>query len=207
LAGGEGPRQRGVTEASSTVLGRRPGADQRNFPGYARRVLNLLLIKDSAQAGVSGITCGGRLISKLIKQTILPKCAQVLKHRRSQSAQTRQHDPCPAGRRPTDDASARTGGGLPRRLRAPEGGGQRQEPWPTRPGGDPRVTPPTVRWRPAGAAAHPWRRRPALGNSGLWAEDRATVGRMPVEAHHSKTVWQDCPANKRLATEYSRNVL
>jgi len=89
LAGGEGLRQQGVAKASSTVLGRRPGPDQRSFPGYARRVPNLLLIVDSAQAGVSGITSGGRLISKLIKQTILPKCAQVLKCRRSWSAQTR----------------------------------------------------------------------------------------------------------------------
>jgi hypothetical protein len=124
LAGGEGPRQRGVAKASSTVLGRRLGTDQRSFPGYARRVPNLLLVMDSAQAGVSGIMCGGRLISKLIKQMILPKCAQVLKRRRSQSAQMRQHDPCPAGRRPAEDASARTGGGPPRRLRPPEGRGQ-----------------------------------------------------------------------------------
>jgi len=138
LAGGEGPRQLGVAKASLTVLGRRPGADQRNFPGYARRVPNLLLIVDSAQAGVSGITSGGRLISKLIKQTILPKCAQVLKRGRSRSAQARQHGPCAAGRRPTDDVSARTGGDSPRRRRAPEGGGQR-------PGGDLRMMPPPGR--------------------------------------------------------------
>ena len=47
----------------------------------------------------------------------------------------------------------------------------------------------------------------SAGDPGLWAEDRATVGRLLMEAHHLKTVWQDCPANKRLAAEYSRNVL
>ena len=86
----------------------------------------------TAQAGVSGNTGGGRLISKLIKQTILPKCVQVLKRRRSRSTQTRQHGPCVAGRRPTDDVSAGPaetlqGDGAP--LKAE---GQRREPWPPR---------------------------------------------------------------------------
>ena len=47
----------------------------------------------------------------------------------------------------------------------------------------------------------------SAGDLGLWAEDQATVGRLLMEAHCLETVWQDCPANKRLATEYSRNVL
>ena len=45
------------------------------------------------------------------------------------------------------------------------------------------------------------------GEPGLWAEVKATVGRLLMEAHCLETVWQDCPANKRLAAEYSRNVL
>ena len=53
----------------------------------------------------------------------------------------------------------------------------------------------------------PLETKAGAGDQGLWAEDRATVGRLLMEAHHSKTVWQDCPANKRLATEYTRNVL
>ena len=44
-------------------------------------------------------------------------------------------------------------------------------------------------------------------NLGLWAEDRGMVGRPLMEARYLKTVCQDCPANKRLAAEYSRNVL
>ena len=47
----------------------------------------------------------------------------------------------------------------------------------------------------------------SIGDPGLWAEDRGMVGRLLMEAHHLKTVWQDCPANERLAAEYSRNVL
>ena len=47
----------------------------------------------------------------------------------------------------------------------------------------------------------------SAGDPGLWAEDRGMVGRLLMEAHHLKMVWQDCPANKRLAAEYSRNVL
>ena len=47
----------------------------------------------------------------------------------------------------------------------------------------------------------------SAGDPGLWAEDQATVGRLLMEAHYLETVWQDCPANKRLAAEYSRNVL
>jgi len=47
----------------------------------------------------------------------------------------------------------------------------------------------------------------SIGDPGLWAEDRSMVGRLLMEAHYSKTVWQDCPANERLAAEYSRNVL
>ena len=46
-----------------------------------------------------------------------------------------------------------------------------------------------------------------IGNPGLWAEDQGTVGWPLMEARYLKTVWQDCPANKRLAAEYSRNVL
>ena len=53
----------------------------------------------------------------------------------------------------------------------------------------------------------PLETKAGAGDPGLWAEDRAIVGRLLMEAHHLKTVWQDCPANKRLAAEYSGNVL
>jgi len=53
----------------------------------------------------------------------------------------------------------------------------------------------------------PLKTEASVGNPGLWAEDRGTVGRSLMEAHCLKTVWQDCPANKRLVAEYSRNVL
>ena len=53
----------------------------------------------------------------------------------------------------------------------------------------------------------PWGMKAGAGEPGLWAEDQATVGRLLLEAHYLETVWQDCPANKRLAAEYSRNVL
>ena len=47
----------------------------------------------------------------------------------------------------------------------------------------------------------------SAGDPGLWAEDRGMAGRLLMEAHYLKTVWQDCPANERLAVEYFRNVL
>ena len=53
----------------------------------------------------------------------------------------------------------------------------------------------------------PWGMKAGAEEPGLWAEDQATVGRLLMEAHCLETVWQDCPTNKRLATEYSRNVL
>ena len=53
----------------------------------------------------------------------------------------------------------------------------------------------------------PLKTEASVGNPGLWAEDRGMVGRPLIEARYLKTVWQDCPANKRLAVEYSRNVL
>ena len=63
---------------------------------------------------------------------------------------------------------------------------------------------PTETRRGSGA---PREMKASAGDPGLWAEDQATVGRLLMEAHYLKTVWQDCPANKRLAAEYSRNVL
>ena len=63
---------------------------------------------------------------------------------------------------------------------------------------------PTETRRGSGA---PLEIEPSTGDPGLWAEDQATVGRLLMEAHYLKTVWQDCPANKRLAVEYSKNVL
>ena len=63
---------------------------------------------------------------------------------------------------------------------------------------------PTETRRGSGA---PWEMKASAGDPGLWAEDQATVGRLLMEAHYLETVWQDCPANKRLASEYSRNVL
>ena len=53
----------------------------------------------------------------------------------------------------------------------------------------------------------PLKTEASVGNPGLWAKDRGTVGRSLMEAHCLKTVWQDCLANKRLVAEYSRNVL
>ena len=53
----------------------------------------------------------------------------------------------------------------------------------------------------------PLKTEASVGNPGLWAKDRGTVGRSLMEAHCLKTVWQDCPANKRLVAEYSGNVL
>ena len=53
----------------------------------------------------------------------------------------------------------------------------------------------------------PLKTEASVGNPGLWAKDRGTVGRPLMEAHYLKTVWQDCPANERLVAEYSRNVL
>ena len=53
----------------------------------------------------------------------------------------------------------------------------------------------------------PLKTEASVGNPGLWAKDRGTVGRPLMEARYLKTVWQDCPANKRLVAEYSRNVL
>ena len=47
----------------------------------------------------------------------------------------------------------------------------------------------------------------STGDPDLWAEDRSMVGRLLMEAHYLETVWQDCPANERLAAEYFRNVL
>ena len=72
-----------------------------------------------------------------------------------------------------------------------------------RPAGDVSDRPAETR-RGSGA---PLEMEASAGDPGLWAEDRATVGRLLMEAHHLKTVWQDCPANKRLVAEYSRNVL
>ena len=53
----------------------------------------------------------------------------------------------------------------------------------------------------------PLKTEASIGNPGLWAEDRGTVGRPLMEAHYLKTEWKDCPANKRLVAEYSRDVL
>ena len=53
----------------------------------------------------------------------------------------------------------------------------------------------------------PLKTEASVGNLGLWAEDRGMVGRPLMEAHYLKTVWQDCPANKRLVAEFPRNVL
>ena len=53
----------------------------------------------------------------------------------------------------------------------------------------------------------PLKMEASVGDPGLWAEDRGMVGPPLMEARYLKTVWQDCPANKRLAAEYFRNVL
>ena len=53
----------------------------------------------------------------------------------------------------------------------------------------------------------PLKTEASVGNPGLWAEGRGTVGQPLMEARYLKTVWQDCPANKRLVVKYSKNVL
>ena len=101
-----------------------------------------------------------------------------------------------AGRKPAGDVSARTGGDSPRQQRAPEREGQRRAE--------------SVSDRPAEArqgSGAPWGMKAGAGEPGLWAEGQAVVCRLLMEAHYLETVWQDCPANKRLAAEYSRNVL
>ena len=114
--------------------------------------------------GASDHEGGGRLTSELIKQTILPKCVQVLKRRRPWSVRVRQHGPRAAGRRPTIDVSDRTGGDPPRRRRAPDDVGLRREPRPPRGRAETygRCLRPDRR-RPAKATARPRRRRPASG--------------------------------------------
>ena len=78
---------------------------------------------------------------------------------------------------------------------------------PVRPGGDLRMMSPTGPAETRVGSSAPLKPEASVGNPGLWAEDRGTVGRPLMEAHYLKTVWQDCPANKRLVAEYSRNVL
>ena len=78
---------------------------------------------------------------------------------------------------------------------------------PARPGGALRVMSPTGPAETRVGSGAPLKTEASVGNPGLWAEDRGTVGRPLMEAHYLKTVWQDCPANERLVAEYSRNVL
>jgi len=78
---------------------------------------------------------------------------------------------------------------------------------PARPGGDSRVMSPTGPAETRRGNGTPLKMEASVGDPGLWAEDRGMVGRPLMEARYLKTVWQDCPANKRLAAEYSRNVL
>ena len=78
---------------------------------------------------------------------------------------------------------------------------------PARPGGDLRMMSPTGPAETRRGSGTPLEMEASTEDPGLWAEDRSVVGRLLMEAHYSETVWQDCPANKRLAAEYSRNVL
>ena len=52
----------------------------------------------------------------------------------------------------------------------------------------------------------PLKMEASVGNPGLWAEDRGTVGRPLMEARYLEMEWQECPANKRPEAEYSKNV-
>jgi len=103
---------------------------------------------------------------------------------------------------PTGPAETRQGDGAPLKAEAsvdshgPRAAGRR-------PAGD-------VSDRPAENrrdSVAPLEMEASTGDPGLWAEDRSMVGRLLMEAHYSETVWQDCPANERLAVEYSKNVL
>ena len=78
---------------------------------------------------------------------------------------------------------------------------------PARPGGDLRMMSPTGPAETRRGNGAPLKMEASVGNPGLWAEDQGMVGQPLMEARYLKTVWQDCPANKRLAAEYSRNVL
>ena len=78
---------------------------------------------------------------------------------------------------------------------------------PARLGGDLRMMSPTVPVETHVDSGAPLKTEASVGNPGLWAEDRGTVGRPLMEAHYLKTVWQDCPTNEKLVAEYSRNVL
>ena len=78
---------------------------------------------------------------------------------------------------------------------------------PARPGGDPRLTSPTGPAETRQGDGAPPKTEASIGNPGLWAEDRGTVGRPLMEARYLETAWQDCPANERPVAEYSRNVL
>ena len=78
---------------------------------------------------------------------------------------------------------------------------------PARLGGDSRVMSLTGPAETRQGHGAPLKMETSVGDPGLWAEDRGMVGRPLIEARYLKTVWQDCPANKRLAVEYSRNVL
>ena len=103
---------------------------------------------------------------------------------------------------PPGPAETLQGDGAPLKAEASgENHGPRAAGW--SPASNASDRPAETRW---GSGA-PLETKAGAGDSGLWAEDRATVGRLLMEAHHLKTVWQDCPANKRLAAEYSRNVL
>ena len=78
---------------------------------------------------------------------------------------------------------------------------------PAWPGGDIRLMSPTGPAETRRGNSAPLKMEASVGNPGLWAEDRGTVGRPLMEARYLKTVWQDYTANKRLVAEYSRNVL
>ena len=78
---------------------------------------------------------------------------------------------------------------------------------PARSGGDSWVMSPTRPAETRRGNGAPLKMVASVGDPGLWAEDRGMVGRPLMEAHYLKTEWQDCPANKRLVAEYSRDVL
>ena len=78
---------------------------------------------------------------------------------------------------------------------------------PVQPGEGLRMMSPTGPAETREGNGTPLKTEASVGNPGLWAEYRGTMGRPLMEARYLKTVWQDCPANKRLVAKYSRNVL
>ena len=60
---------------------------------------------------------------------------------------------------------------------------------PARPGGDLRMMSPIGPVETHVGSGAPPKTEASVGNPGLWAEDRGTVGQPLMESHYLKTVW------------------